>query len=70
MAVPTKPPVPSLGGSQVRHRPIVPVLLIGTVTPQLRDALLDTGADDNVFSEALTPARRSSATSDSAARSR
>jgi hypothetical protein len=44
MAIPTKLPVPSLGGQQVRHRPIVPVLLTGTPTPQLRDGLLDTGA--------------------------
>jgi hypothetical protein len=56
MAVPTKQPVPSLGGIQVRHRPVVAVLLTGTATPQLRDALLDTGADDTVFSDAVAAA--------------
>jgi hypothetical protein len=67
MPVTTKQPVPSLGGKQVRHRPIVPVLLTGTVTPQLRDGLIDTGADDTdqmqLFSDgafdAFTPAARS-----------
>jgi hypothetical protein len=53
MAIPTKLPVPSLGGQQVRHRPVIPVLLTGTVSPQLRDGLLDTGADDTVFSDAV-----------------
>jgi hypothetical protein len=56
MAVPTKLPVPSLGGLQVRHRPIVAVLLASTATPQLRDGLLDTGADDTVFSDAVAVA--------------
>jgi hypothetical protein len=36
MAVPTRRPVPSLGGRVVRYRPVVPVLLGGTTTPQLR----------------------------------
>jgi hypothetical protein len=56
MAVPTKLPVPSLGGQQIRHRPIVPVLLNGTGTPQLRDGLLDTGADDTACSDAVAAA--------------
>ena len=56
MAIPTKQPVPSLGGRQVRHRPILAVLLSGTSTPQLRDGLLDTGADDTVFSDSVAVA--------------
>lgn len=56
MAVPTRRPVPSLGGRQVRHRPVVAVLLTGTATPQLRDGLLDTGADDTTFSDAVATA--------------
>src|SRR5262245_23397314 len=56
MAVPTKLPVPSLGGQNVRYRPVIPVLLTGTATPQLRDGLLDTGSDDTVFSDALAKA--------------
>jgi hypothetical protein len=55
MAVPTRQPVPSLGGQQVRYRPVIAVVLGGSPTPQLRDGLLDTGADDTVFSEALQP---------------
>jgi len=56
MAIPTRQPVPSLGGRLVRHSPVVPVLLGGTATPQLRDGLLDTGADDTVFSDAVAAA--------------
>jgi hypothetical protein len=56
MAVTTKRPIPSLGGRQIRHRPVVAVMLTGTVTPQLRDGLPDTGADDTVFSEAVAAA--------------
>jgi hypothetical protein len=56
MAIPTKQPVPSLGGLQIRHRPILAVLLNGTATPQLRDGLVDTGADDTVFSDAVAAA--------------
>jgi hypothetical protein len=56
MAIPTKRPVPSLGGQYVRYRPVVAVLLSGGPTPQLRDGLLDTGADDTVFSDAVAAA--------------
>ena len=56
MAVPTRQPVPSLGGQMVRHRPVLAVLLSGASNPQLRDGLLDTGADDTVFSDAVAAA--------------
>lgn len=58
MAVPTRQPVPSLGGQQVRHGPVLAVLLTGAATPQLRDGLLDTGADDTIFSAAVATALR------------
>ena len=56
MAISTKRPVPSLGGRQVRHRPVIAVMLGGAATPQLRDGLLDTGADDTAFSDAVAAA--------------
>jgi hypothetical protein len=56
MAIPSRQPVPSLGGNLVRHRPVLAVMLTGTATPQLRDGLLDTGADDTVFSDAVAAA--------------
>jgi hypothetical protein len=56
MAVPTKKPVPSLSGQQMRFRPVLAVQLSGVGTSQLRDGLLDTGADDTVVSDALATA--------------
>jgi hypothetical protein len=53
LAVPTKTPVPSLGGARARHRPVIAVALTGPTLSKLRDGLLDTGADDTIFSEAL-----------------
>jgi hypothetical protein len=53
MSIPTKLPVPGLGASRLRYRPVIAVLLSGTATPQLRDGLLDTGADDTAFSDAV-----------------
>lgn len=55
MAVPTRRPVPSLSGQQVRYRPVIAVILGGVANPQLRDGLLDTGADDTAFSDAIVP---------------
>lgn len=51
MPVPTADPIPSLGGSFTRYRPVKAVLLIGPSGTRLRDALLDTGSDDTVFEE-------------------
>jgi transglutaminase-like putative cysteine protease len=53
LAVPAKQPIPSLGGSLVRYRPIMSVRLTGPADTKLRDGLLDTGSDDTVFTEAL-----------------
>jgi hypothetical protein len=56
MPIPTPQPVPSLGGLQVRHRPVIAVLLAGAAKPKMRDGLLDTGADDTVFSDTVASA--------------
>lgn len=46
-----KNPVPSLGGSLTRPRPIFAARVIGSTGSQLIDGLLDTGSDDTVFEE-------------------
>jgi hypothetical protein len=46
-------PIPSLGGSRYRYRPLMPVRLTGPSNTRVRDGLLDTGADDTVFEESL-----------------
>ncbi|MBI1918853.1 MAG: hypothetical protein HYS12_29535 [Planctomycetes bacterium] len=51
LAVPVRRPLPSLGGSLVRYRPILAVRLTGPANTTLCDGLLDTGADDTVFTE-------------------
>lgn len=53
MPVPATQPIPSLGGSLVRFRPVTAVLLTGPLGTWLRDGLLDTGSDDTVFKESL-----------------
>jgi hypothetical protein len=52
-AVPVRQPIPSLGGSRVRYRPLLAVMLTGPTGALIRDGLLDTGSDDTVFSEDL-----------------
>jgi hypothetical protein len=49
LALPSRRPIPSLGGSQVRHRPIIPVYLIGPTGSRLLGGNLDPGSDDTVF---------------------
>jgi hypothetical protein len=49
----SKKPIPSLGGSLVRHRPVTAVILTGPAGTKIRDGLLDSGADDTVFTEDL-----------------
>src|SRR4051812_18715499 len=53
MLVPAQQPIPSLGSSLIRHRPVLAVRLTGPSDTKFRDGLLDTGADDTVFTEAL-----------------
>lgn len=44
-----KRPIPSLGGSLTRPRPVVPLRILGPSGSSLTDAVLDTGSDDTVF---------------------
>ena len=44
-------PIPSLGGSLIRPRPIIAARVIGATGTQLIDGLLDTGSDDTVLEE-------------------
>ena len=46
-------PIPTLAGSYLRFRPILPVRITGPRDTRLRDALIDTGADDTVFEEVI-----------------
>jgi hypothetical protein len=48
-------PLPSLGGSFQRARPITTVLISGPSHFAVRDAILDTGADDTVFPDGIAP---------------
>lgn len=46
-----KSPLPSLGGSFLRPRPVFAVRISGPARSLLLDGLLDTGSDDTVFEE-------------------
>ena len=46
-----KSPLPSLGGSLLRARPVLAVRIAGPARSLLLDGLLDTGSDDTVFEE-------------------
>jgi hypothetical protein len=48
-----KTPIPSLGGSVTRPRPIIAVRVAGPTGSHLIDGLLDTGSDETVFEEWL-----------------
>jgi hypothetical protein len=49
LALPSRRPIPPLGGSQVRHRPVIPVHLFGPNGSRLLGANIDSGSDDIVF---------------------
>ncbi len=49
LPLPTKGPVPSLGGATVRYRPIVPIRLFGSLGSRLYDGCLDCASDDTIF---------------------
>jgi hypothetical protein len=49
LPLPTKGPIPSLGGALVRYRPIVHVRVFGPLGSRLYDGCLDCAADDSVF---------------------
>ncbi len=42
-------PIPSLGGATARHRPLIPLTIIGTKRQWNPHVLVDTAADDVVF---------------------
>lgn len=49
----TRQPIPSLGGAQVRYRPILSVRLFGPSGSRLFDGCLDSASDDTIFPQAL-----------------
>jgi hypothetical protein len=49
LALPSQRPIPSLGGSQIRHRPVIRVHLIGPTGSRLLAGNLDSGSDDTLF---------------------
>jgi hypothetical protein len=49
LPLPTKAPIPSLGGAVVRYRPVVPVRVFGPLGSRLLDGCLDCGSDDTIF---------------------
>ena len=49
MPLPTKAPVPSLGGAMLRHRPILPVGVFGPMGLRFVDGCIDCGSDDTIF---------------------
>lgn len=49
MPLPTRRPVPSLGGAMLRYRPIVPVGVSGPLGLRFVDSCVDCGSDDTIF---------------------
>jgi hypothetical protein len=49
LALPSRRPIPSLGGSRVRYRLIIAVHLIGPTGARLLSGNLDAGSDDTLF---------------------
>ena len=49
LPLPTRGPVASLGGAQIRYRPIVAVRLFGPQGSRLFDGCLDCASDDTIF---------------------
>ena len=56
LPLPTKRPIPSLGGSTIRYRPIVSIGVLGSLSSRLFDGCLDCASDDTIFP--LSLARR------------
>lgn len=50
---PTQRPIYSLGGTQIRHRPIVPIRLIAPKVLHAIDGCIDCAADDTLFPQYL-----------------
>ena len=51
LAATLKTPIPSLGGTFARARPIIAVRVVGPSGSHLIDGFLDTGSDETVFEE-------------------
>src|SRR5436309_3472685 len=49
LPLPTKRPIPSLGGSTTRYRPIVSIGLLGSLGSRMFDGCLDCASDDTIF---------------------
>jgi hypothetical protein len=49
MSFSTRAPVPSLGGSITRFKPVIPIEVVGPAGQGQYNILVDTGADDVVF---------------------
>jgi hypothetical protein len=46
-------PIPSLGGSTIRYKPVIPMTIIGPRSQETPFVLVDSGSDDIVFPMAL-----------------
>jgi len=49
LRLPTKGPIPSLGGATGRYRPIVSVRVFGPLGPRIYDGCVDCASDDTIF---------------------
>jgi hypothetical protein len=49
LPLPTRSPVPSLGGATVRYRPIVSMRIFGSLGSRLYDGCLDSASNDTIF---------------------
>lgn len=56
LPLPTRQPVPSLGGAQVRYRPVLAVRLFGPLGSRPYDGCIDTASDDTIFPRSLAQA--------------
>ena len=55
MALATQRPVFPLGGARIRHRPIIPIQIIGPLGSRMLSANLDCGSDDTLFPAHVAP---------------
>jgi len=46
-------PIPSLAGSTIRYKPVIPMTIIGSRSQETQFVLIDPGSDDIVFPAAL-----------------
>ena len=53
LGLPTRRPITSLGGISTRHRPLIPIPIVGPSGSRTLDASIDSGSDDTLFPEYL-----------------